>query len=974
MVGTTVAQYRILERLGEGGMGIVYKAQDLKLDRTVALKFLLPDLTRDPEAKQRFIHEAKAASTLDHPNVCTVHDISETEDGQIFIVMACYHGETLREKIERGPVPIAEGLSIALQIARGLARAHERGIVHRDIKPANIFLSSDGIVRILDFGLAKLSGQSRITREGSTLGTAAYMSPEQARGDEVDQRTDIWSFGGVLYEMFTGRMPFTTEYPTALVYAILNEDPRPPSRIRSELGEALEAVILRCLAKDPSARFAAGGEVVAALASLVPSEIAQASEGRPRTRWRQVLRRPLVIASLGAAVLALVAGGAWLVDRRANVSRAREELLPQIRTALQGVPFNVPLKEFALAQEARAYIGDEPEFADVWEKISSPVSVRTDPPGATVQLRHVGTPGAVWVDLGLTPVEQVVLPRRFVQMRITRPGYVVRDDVVLPFFTRAGVFVSADFDIVLDSLGSIPEGMAWVYGDTLLGNFLIDRCEVTNSQYREFVRAGGYRDSSFWHEPFIEGGRTLPWHEAMQRFVDATGRPGPSSWRAGSYPDGEDTYPVRGLSWYEAGAYAAFVGKRLPTVEHWALASMGGEDFWTLYFDQYIVPASNFSDTGPRPVGSGDLFGPYGLWDMAGNVREWCWNESIKGRCLRGGAWNDATYMYRDVTQAAPFDRSERNGFRCMVLPPGVKLPADVFDPVSLEGEYDLRTVKQVPDDVFRIYRDRYEYDRIPLEPIVELHDESSDDWVMEKVSFTDLSPDERMSAYLFLPKNAVPPFQSLVYFPGSWAEEVASSRELDRQAHFIRSVQYLVKSGRAVVHPITVGMYERSLPDSLRRAMGPHQLVDFRVRLVREYRRTLDYLESRADVDANRLAYYGMSWGGNYANMILAVETRFRAAIVEVGGLNLEPNVVPEVRMLYYTPHITLPVLMLNGEYDLSYTLELNVKPMFEMLGTPARDKRLIVYPTDHFIPANEFLKESLAWLDKYLGPVKYK
>ena len=170
MVGTTVAHYKILELLGAGGMGVVYKARDLKLDRTVALKFLPSNLTRDPEAKQRFIHEAKAASALDHPNVCTVHDISETDDGQIFIVMACYEGETLREKIERGPLSMEEGVDIAVAIAKGLARAHEKEIVHRDIKPANIFVSDDGMVRILDFGLAKLSGQSRITREGSTLG------------------------------------------------------------------------------------------------------------------------------------------------------------------------------------------------------------------------------------------------------------------------------------------------------------------------------------------------------------------------------------------------------------------------------------------------------------------------------------------------------------------------------------------------------------------------------------------------------------------------------------------------------------------------------------------------------------------------------------------------------------------------------------------------------------------------------------
>jgi dienelactone hydrolase len=230
------------------------------------------------------------------------------------------------------------------------------------------------------------------------------------------------------------------------------------------------------------------------------------------------------------------------------------------------------------------------------------------------------------------------------------------------------------------------------------------------------------------------------------------------------------------------------------------------------------------------------------------------------------------------------------------------------------------------------------------------------------------------MSVYLFLPKNAVPPFQTVVYFPGSWAARSTPSENIDKSSAFIRNVQYLMKSGRAVVHPITIDMYERARSGSRERPMGPHQFLDYRVRIVREYRRTLDYLESRSDIDSNRLAYYGMSWGGAYANLILAVEERFKGAILEVGGLRLESRVRPEVRMLYYTPRISVPVLMLNGEYDMLFPLELNVKPMFEMIATPEEHKRLKVYQTDHFIPPDEFLKETLAWLDKYLGPVQYK
>jgi serine/threonine protein kinase len=255
MIGTTVSHYKILEHLGGGGMGIVYKAQDLKLDRLVALKFLPPDLTCDPEAKQRFVHEARAASALQHHNICTIHDIDETAEGALFIVMDLYNGETLKQKIDRGALQINEAISLAVQIAQGLSEAHCAGIIHRDIKPANIFITTAGVVKILDFGLAKLSGKTLLTKTGSTMGTAAYMSPEQARGDSTDARTDIWSLGVVFYEMVSGQRPFTAEYENALIYAILNVDPKPISALRPEIPPEVERCLTKCLARNPEDRY-----------------------------------------------------------------------------------------------------------------------------------------------------------------------------------------------------------------------------------------------------------------------------------------------------------------------------------------------------------------------------------------------------------------------------------------------------------------------------------------------------------------------------------------------------------------------------------------------------------------------------------------------------------------------------------------------------------------------------------------------
>ena len=236
-------------------MGVVYKAQDLKLDRLVALKFLPPDLTSDPKAKERFILEAKAASSLDHPNICNIHDIGETEDGMLFIAMAYYQGQTLDAKIKQGRLPEAEIVAIALQIAEGLQQAHDKGIVHRDIKPANVVVTDDGVVKILDFGLAKLSQLHGLTQAESAVGTIAYASPEQVRGEDLDHRTDFWSLGVVIYQMLTGALPFKGEHQAAIIYEILNDEPPPVRRIRSDASANLIDLVSRLLQKDPGHRI-----------------------------------------------------------------------------------------------------------------------------------------------------------------------------------------------------------------------------------------------------------------------------------------------------------------------------------------------------------------------------------------------------------------------------------------------------------------------------------------------------------------------------------------------------------------------------------------------------------------------------------------------------------------------------------------------------------------------------------------------
>jgi serine/threonine protein kinase/tetratricopeptide (TPR) repeat protein len=319
MVGTTVSHYKILEHLGGGGMGVLYKARDLKLDRPVALKFLPLELTRDPEAKERFVHEARAASALQHNNICAVHDIDETEGGpafagapaggQLFIVMEYLEGETLKKMIAHGPLPVAQAVEVALQVTEGLSRAHESGIVHRDIKPANVMVTIRGDVKIVDFGLAKLSGQSMLTKAGSTVGTAPYMSPEQASGEKVDARTDIWSLGVVIYEMLTGERPFKGEYDNAVTYSILNSSPVPVAEIRKEVPLELGRIVTKCLEKKQSDRYQSAQDLAVDLRHALRS-----LEGVPGTGSTPAMQAPAPLQRLGrrpvivaAGILALVA-------------------------------------------------------------------------------------------------------------------------------------------------------------------------------------------------------------------------------------------------------------------------------------------------------------------------------------------------------------------------------------------------------------------------------------------------------------------------------------------------------------------------------------------------------------------------------------------------------------------------------------------------------------------------------------------
>jgi len=369
--GSTVAgRYEVIEELGRGGMGVVYKAKDTKLKRTVALKFLSPELVRNIEAKERLIHEAQAASALDHSNICTVYEIDE-DKGQMFIAMAYIEGQGLREKIKKGPLKLDEALDIALHVAEGLHEAHEKGIVHRDIKSANIMLTAKDQAKIMDFGVAKLSGRTRFTRTGTTMGTIAYMSPEQAHGERVDHRTDIWSLGVVLYEMVTGQLPFKGEYEQAVVYSILNEEPEPITGLRTGVPMELERIVNKTLAKSPNERYQHADELSVDLRTLrnkLPDLVSSSVMSRPvpsiprprKIQWSLLWK----ISAAVISVIAIVAlWSVWRASQSVQKPVSRFTINLPLGEALVG-----PGSSIALSRDGKnvVYIGKRGDIAKLY--------------------------------------------------------------------------------------------------------------------------------------------------------------------------------------------------------------------------------------------------------------------------------------------------------------------------------------------------------------------------------------------------------------------------------------------------------------------------------------------------------------------------------------------------------------------------------------------------------------------------------
>ncbi len=971
-------KYRGLKVVGRGGMGIVYMAEDTKLKRHVALKFLPPELVQSTEARERFVLEARAAAALSHPNICTIYEIHD-EGEKPFIAMEFIDGQSLKAKMAKSPLSLEEALDLAVQVSEGLEEAHGKGIIHRDIKSANIMVTNKGQAKVMDFGLAKVKGGTLLTREGTTLGTVAYMSPEQALGKDLDQRTDIWSLGVVLYEMLSGRLPFTGDHEASILYTVVHEEPKPLKAVKPDVAPELQHVVSRALKKNPEARYSSAAEMGKDIQKFQDSLRAGEMKAFSLRALLRRFRKPIVAIPAVLALIAIALAAAWFFNRQAKIRWARNVALPEAQLLEHG-GFENYSEAYRLAKRAEKYISDDSKLLELFQKCSITITIRTTPEGAKVYKKKYDVPEADWEFLGVSPLVDIRVPLEISRWKLEKEGF----ETVMAVSSTCDIDLSKDppyipgnLERALDTKESLPQGMVRISSvetaEGLIPGFFIDKHEITNRQYKEFMDKKGYRDRRFWKEEFVKDGRHLSWEEALAGFVDQSSLPGPAGWQAGDYPPGQDDYPVSGISWYEAAAYAEFVGKSLPSSLHWTIAS-GRYSRSNLFsrFYAFLSVHSNFSETGPAPVGQYSGMTEYGALDMAGNVSEWCSNETPQGRVLRGGAWNDATYLFGNISQASAFDRSQKNGFRCVLYTDLESVPREAFQPVAIREMPDFYKEGIIPDSVFQVYRDQFSYDPKDLRAEVERRTEDSEDWVQERVSFDAAYGDERVSAHIFLPKNASPPYQTVIYFPGSGSVMHPSSEDIEHFWEFERFLSYLVKNGRAVLYPVYKGTFERRNVElaSIHAGRSTHQYTEYLVQLVQDFKKCIDYLETRPEIDAEKLAYLGFSWGGRLGPVIAAIESRVKTIILQVGGIQGVGR--PEANPVNYMRRVKVPVLMLNGRYDLNFNLETQVKPLFDLLGTPPEQKELKIYESGHFIPQNELIKEVLSWLDKYLGPVR--
>lgn len=702
------------------------------------------------------------------------------------------------------------------------------------------------------------------------------------------------------------------------------------------------------------------------------AEAAPQGAVRPGRRARRGLA-PLSAALAGALLATTLY---WALSRDSDIRWFTDEAVAEIEAYLDGADWE---SAYVLAKEAEARLPGNAALAELWPRIAWRVTLVTEPAGAMAfRQPYAAAPEGDWELLGTTPLTDIQFPWGLSRVRFTLPGHQPlvralggghlnwRELQTGPPGMADTLLVGPDSTFKLDTEVTLPPDMVRVPGWTLgagtsavpLRDFFLGRYEVTNAEYKAFVDGGGYSRDDLW-DPVIADGAVQTFERAMRLFVDRTGRPGPSTWQASDYPPGQADFPVSGVSWYEAAAFARFKGRELPTAHHWQEALANSMFLW-------LLPASNFDGEGPRPVTGSRAMSHIGAYDMTGNVREWTATAAGDEYVILGGSWDDPYYIAGVVdSSASPLDRSPGNGFRLAATHDEPSVAELVRAPLTSRTTASPGSRQEpVTEEVYAAYSRIFDYDRTPLNAQIE-STSATHVWVRERIRFDAAYGAEQMLLHLYLPLGRSPPYQTVVYWPGWDTFGLADADE-----YFAKQLDFIVKSGRAVAFPIYRGTFDRQVGSArVRPDFDTAAYRDNAIDTVKDMRRAIDYLETRSEIAANELAYFGYSWGGVNGPSALAQEPRLRIGVIQIGLLPPMAS-IPEVDPINALPRVHVPVLMLSGEFDPMVPVA-NARRYFELLGTPAEHKRHIIAIGGHFIPREVVIRETLDWLDARLGTV---